>query len=284
MEQGGMHKHTGFYLAEVGLGIVLVLVTVLFFIWNGSLNDQIATLTQERDELQTEIVIETETTPEIPLYYGNRFTEIVNGSSVGLFPYVYELGIDGQIIGSVEVPAYGQSTGDIMIKYTTNEDVIGLHWEQVELAVEETKDVFIGQGSLSTVTLYDSRLVPVEGEVSVSFESSAYTLSPNVPIIDECLLDEPDNSCHGSLATTTGLLLDGVPIITIEPVEVMYDGHTEGGDFNPPLRIHWEGVSADLATVYFTFQEQSYSIDETGKVEEVDLPDDLVTITDEVYE
>ena len=80
MEQGGMHKHTGFYLAEVGLGIVLVLVTVLFFLWNSNLNDQIATLEGERNALQGQIVIEEETVPEMPLYYGNRFTEIVNGS------------------------------------------------------------------------------------------------------------------------------------------------------------------------------------------------------------
>ena len=280
MEQGGMHKHTGFYLAEVGLGIVLVLVTVLFFLWNSNLNDQIATLEGERNALQGQIVIEEETVPEMPLYYGNRFTEIVNGSSVALFPYVYELYLNGQNAGSIEVPAYGQDTGDVIIKYTTNENIVGLHWEWVGLAVGEIKDVFIDKDSLSAVTLYDAGRMPIIGEVSVSFESSTYTLSPNVPIIDECLLGESARSCHGSLATATGLLLDGVPVITIEPVEVMYDAHTEGGDFNPPLRIHWLGVSADLITAYFIFQDETYLIDSDGLVEQVELPEDLVTIID----
>ena len=300
MEQGGMHRHTGFHVVEVALGIVLVLVVALFYLWNGRLNDQIAVLESRQDiEVEGESVLQTDP----------RVLELEGGQWIELRPLEYQVSLRGDgpspFYFEVDYPLPTVLEEESWFRETTHSEILAVdhygYYESPETNLGT--GIYLSQSLRKGIQLQSETFVT--GDVAkIIFgadQEAEFTLSTNV--VNAACDNEVPSFLDGDVlrfdyeswvaqcnnetpASVSVLLVNGDVAITFEPVSLEHrlSGRNSGMGLSPAIYIYWLGVSPDLTLAYFTFLGKTYSIDEAGAVVETGLPDELVTMTDEEYE
>lgn len=285
---------------------------VLYVSKTQALNERISSLTEERDGLLTrvdELLVDEIRFPKVRI-------DDYSDYDIYLLPTEYMIrtrtitpSVDG-VLGSIKNSAlpYTDEFGDpFWFHKTSHENILGVVHQPDTLAFPEQGYIDVKEHHF--VKTWDSSL---DVDATVTFGFYDYALSTNLLDSEECsvLSDyDPNSSDAANLALlqqqlddcntneqlfVSELLVNDEVVLSFEPEQVWRVGGAFANSIDykydlpetteKPLRIAIIGVSPDLNNVYFSFLDETYSINRDGEVVEAEVPDELVKITDEPYE